>query len=81
MWESQVALINIPFAVANTCVLVASSFTCQMGVFAAERGQVRRRGSLANLRQWGLREWYTLTFVMGAFFIGSPTSTRAAPRA
>ena len=58
LWESQVALINIPFAVANTCVLVASSFTCQMGVFAAERGQVRRRGSLFNLRRWGLREWY-----------------------
>ena len=25
-------------------MLVASSFTCQMGVFAAERGQVRRTG-------------------------------------
>ena len=40
-------------------MLVASSFTCQMGVFAAERGQVRRTGSLLNVRGWGLREWYS----------------------
>ena len=37
-------MLNIPFAILNTSVLVASSFTCQMGVFAAERGQVRRAG-------------------------------------
>src|SRR3712207_2426848 len=78
LWESQVALINIPFAVINTSVLVASSFTCQMGVFAAERGQVRRSGGLANLRRWGLREWYVLTYLMGAFFIGGQTYEYAA---
>ncbi len=70
MWLTQSAMINIPFAIANTTVLVASSFTCQMGVFAAERGQVTRTGSLFNLKAWGLREWYVLTFLMGAFFIG-----------
>src|SRR3954452_162119 len=70
LWQSQASLINIPFAVVNTSVLVASSFTCQMGVFAAERGQVSRSGSLLALPKWGLREWYVLTFVMGAFFIG-----------
>ncbi len=70
MWLSQSAMINIPFAILNTTVLVASSFTCQMGVFAAERGQVTRTGGLFNLRAWGLREWYVLTFLMGAFFIG-----------
>jgi len=70
LWTTETALLNIPFAVANTTVLVASSFTCQMGVFAAERGQVSRAGSWLNLKQWGLREWYVLTFVMGAFFIG-----------
>ena len=70
MWQSQGELINIPFAIINTSVLVASSFTCQMGVFAAERAQVNRTGGLFNLRRWGLREWYTLTFLMGAFFIG-----------
>jgi cytochrome c oxidase subunit 3 len=71
-------LINIPFAIANTSVLVASSFTCQMGVFAAERAQVRRTGSLWNLRRWGLREWYTLTYLMGAFFIGGQVYEYAA---
>ena len=40
------AMLNIPFAILNTSVLVASSFTCQMGVFAAERGQVKRPASL-----------------------------------
>ena len=46
LWQTQTALLNIPFAILNTSVLVASSFTCQMGVFAAERGQVKRTGSL-----------------------------------
>jgi cytochrome c oxidase subunit III len=78
LWTSQPALINMPFAIINTSVLVASSFTCQMGVFAAERGQVTRSGGLFNLRQWGLREWYTLTFLMGAFFIGGQAYEYAA---
>src|SRR4029450_7993114 len=52
--------------------------TCQMGVFAAERAQVRRSGSLFNMRRWGLREWYTLTYLMGAFFIGGQVYEYAA---
>ena len=35
LWDQRTALLNIPFAIINTSVLVASSFTCQMGVFAA----------------------------------------------
>ena len=45
-------------AVPVTLVLIASSFTCQMGVFAAERGDV-----------FGLRRWYVITFLMGLFFV------------
>ena len=78
LWTSQPELINIQFAIINTSVLVASSFTCQMGVFAAERGQVSRAGGLFNLRRWGLREWYTLTFLMGAFFVGGQAYEYAA---
>ena len=70
LWATETATLNVSFAVANTAVLVASSFTCQMGVFAAERGQVSANGSKLNPRNWGLREWYYLTFGMGAFFIG-----------
>jgi cytochrome c oxidase subunit 3 len=70
LWSTNTAILNVPFAIANTAVLVASSFTCQMGVFAAERGQVSANGSKLNPRNWGLREWYYLTFGMGAFFIG-----------
>ena len=78
LWQSQTALLNIPFAILNTSVLVASSFTCQMGVFAAERGQVKRTGSLFAIRRWGLREWYVLTYLMGSFFIGGQVFEYAA---
>ena len=49
--------------------LVLSSFTCQFGVFAAERLQARRTGGLFNLRRWGVVEWMYLTFAMGAVFV------------
>ncbi len=40
-----------------------------MGVLRAERGQVGRTGRVFQVGSWGLREWFTLTFVMGAVFI------------
>jgi cytochrome c oxidase subunit 3 len=49
---------NLLFSGFNTFVLVASSVTCQMGVFAAERGEVRK-----------LRFWYVVSFLMGAYFV------------
>jgi cytochrome c oxidase subunit 3 len=64
------AELNLPFASINTTVLLLSSVTCQMGVFAAERGNVGRSGSIFNVARWGLREWYVLSFLMGAWFIG-----------
>jgi cytochrome c oxidase subunit 3 len=69
LWAENTALLNIPFASVNTTILVLSSLTCQLGVFAAERGQVGRRGSLLDVRGWGLREWFILTYFMGAIFI------------
>jgi cytochrome c oxidase subunit III len=69
LWESQPELLNIPFSATNTVILVLSSFTCQFGVLAAERGQVGRSGSLLQPLRWGLREWFSLTFVMGAVFV------------
>ncbi len=59
----------LPLATANTLVLLASSVTCQMGVFAIERGQVRRSRSIFRPMSWGLREWYVLTFFMGLYFV------------
>src|SRR5690606_3811972 len=70
LWAQETAKLNLPFAAFNTTILVLSSVTCQMGVFAAERGQVGRTGSLLSPMRWGLREWFVLTYVMGAFFIG-----------
>ncbi|MBO0802943.1 MAG: heme-copper oxidase subunit III [Nocardiopsaceae bacterium] len=61
--------LDLPLATANTLVLVASSVTCQMGVFAVERGQVGRAGKLLQFWRWGLREWYVLSFIMGLYFV------------
>jgi cytochrome c oxidase subunit 3 len=70
LWAAETELLNIPFASVNTTILVLSSVTCQLGVFAAERGQVGRKGSVLNVAGWGLREWFVLTYLMGAVFIG-----------
>ena len=70
LWAQETPLLNVPFATANTTILVLSSVTCQFGVFAAERGRAGRTGSLLQLKKWGMREWFVLTYVMGAVFIG-----------
>ncbi|RYP85727.1 heme-copper oxidase subunit III [Nocardioides guangzhouensis] len=69
LWAAETQLLNIKFASVNTTILVLSSVTCQLGVFAAERGQVGRTGSVFNVPGWGLREWFVLTYVMGSVFI------------
>jgi cytochrome c oxidase subunit 3 len=46
LWAQETDKLNVPFATANTAILVASSFACQWGVFAAERGQVGRAGKV-----------------------------------
>ncbi|MCG7288201.1 heme-copper oxidase subunit III [Cellulomonas sp. ACRRI] len=69
-WAVQTEKLNVTFAAVNTTVLLLSSVTCQMGVWAAERFQPVRSGSLLNVRGWGMNEWMTLTYIMGAFFIG-----------
>jgi cytochrome c oxidase subunit 3 len=70
LWAQSTAMLDIPFSTANTIILVLSSVSCQLGVFAAERGQVGRSGSILNVGGWGLREWFVLTYVMGSIFIG-----------
>jgi cytochrome c oxidase subunit 3 len=57
-WPPAPTELNVPYSLVVTIVLVASSFTCQFGVFAAERGDV-----------FGLRRWYALTLAMGTFFV------------
>ena len=70
LWAQETQLLNVPFSTGNTIILVLSSVTCQLGVFAAERGQVGRSGSVLKVGGWGLREWFILTYIMGAIFIG-----------
>jgi cytochrome c oxidase subunit 3 len=57
-WPPPPTELDVPYALGVTIVLVASSFTCQYGVFAAERGDV-----------FGLRRWYLITLAMGTFFV------------
>jgi cytochrome c oxidase subunit III len=59
LWNTEPKLLNVPFSTLNTTVLVLSSMTCQLGVFAAEKGDVVK-----------LRFWFIITFLMGSFFIG-----------
>jgi cytochrome c oxidase subunit 3 len=59
VWAEQTEVLNIPYALTFTIILVASSVTCQLGVFAAERGDV-----------YGLRRWFTITLAMGSIFVG-----------
>ena len=70
LWAANTERLNVPFASVNTTILVLSSLTCQLGVFAAERGQVGRSGKLFQVKGWGLREWFVLTYLMGAVFVG-----------
>ena len=58
VWEGATEVLNVPYALVFTVILVASSVTCQLGVFAAERGDV-----------YGLRKWFVLTLVMGLAFV------------
>jgi cytochrome c oxidase subunit III len=57
-WPPEPTELNLPYALVFTIILVASSVTCQLGVFAAEQGNV-----------YGLRRWFTITFVMGLIFV------------
>jgi cytochrome c oxidase subunit III len=63
------AHLDIALGSVNTTVLLLSSVTCQMGVFAVERGQIKRTRSIFHPMSWGLREWYVLSFLMGLYFI------------
>ncbi|MEC5198445.1 cytochrome c oxidase subunit 3 [Arthrobacter sp. PL16] len=69
LWAMETEKLNVPFALVNTVILVSSSFSCQFGVFAAERLQPRRTGGVFALARWGMVEWFLLTFFMGAIFV------------
>ncbi|AUZ87190.1 aa3-type cytochrome oxidase subunit III [Arthrobacter sp. TmT3-37] len=69
LWAMETEKLNVPFALINTVILVSSSFSCQFGVFAAERLQPRRTGGLFAFARWGMVEWFLLTFLMGAIFV------------
>ena len=78
LWAQETEKLNVPFAAVNTTILVLSSLTCQLGVFAAERGKVGRSGGVLDIRNWGLREWFVLTYLMGAVFVAGQATEYVA---
>jgi len=67
IWSADTQILNVPFALINTLILVASSFTAQFGVFAAERLQPRATGK--SPLKWGMVEWFIVSYVLGAMFV------------
>ena len=65
-WSDYTEKLNVPFAAVNTLILITSSFTCQWGVFKAEKGDVR-----------GLRRWFTITFILGTVFVAGQVTEYA----
>ncbi|MGE5763538.1 MAG: cytochrome c oxidase subunit 3 [Mycobacterium leprae] len=57
-WPPEDVHLNIALTLPNAILLIASSFVCQVGVFAAERGDVHK-----------LRRWFTATLIMGTIFV------------
>jgi cytochrome c oxidase subunit 3 len=57
-WPPEHVQLAVGYSAFFTTILVLSSVTCQIGVFAAERGDVYK-----------LRIWYVITFVMGLVFV------------
>ncbi|HEX6967690.1 MAG TPA: heme-copper oxidase subunit III [Micromonosporaceae bacterium] len=57
-WAEHTQVLNVPYALTFTTILVISSVTCQFGVFAAERGDAH-----------ALRRWFTVTFLLGLIFV------------
>jgi cytochrome c oxidase subunit III len=57
-WPPPPVVLDLKAAAPFTIVLVLSSITCQIGVFAAERGDVH-----------AMRRWFFYTFLMGSVFV------------
>lgn len=67
LWAFETGKLDVWYALGNTTILVLSSVTCQFGVFAAERLQARATGWKPT--QWGVVEWFFLSYAMGAVFV------------
>ncbi len=70
LWAEKTQILNVPYASVNTIILVISSVWCQLGVHAAEHGKAHRgTAKLLAVKEWGMREWYVLTYLFGAIFV------------
>ena len=57
-WPPAHVHLAVGYSAVFTTILIASSFTCQWGVFKAEAGDV-----------YGMRRWFFLTLLMGLTFV------------
>ncbi len=57
-WPPPGVHLAVGYSAVFTTILIASSFTCQLGVFKAEEGDV-----------YGMRRWFFITLLMGLTFV------------
>jgi heme/copper-type cytochrome/quinol oxidase subunit 3 len=57
-WPPSNVHLAVGYSAIFTTILIASSFTCQWGVFKAEEGDV-----------YGMRRWFFITLLMGLTFV------------
>ena len=66
-WPPPDVHLAVGYSAVFTTILIASSFTCQWGVFKAEEGDV-----------YGMRRWFFITLLMGlAFVLGQANEFRS----
>ena len=76
LWATGPPRLDVPFSFVNTVNLVLTSVWCQLGVFAAERFQPQALGTIwlpwtpaHGWKNWGMRQWYVVTYIFGALFV------------
>ena len=77
LWAERVPILDVQYAAINTLILVVSSVWCQLGVLKAEDGIPSRTGGLLQVGQWGMREWYVLTYIFGSVFVAGQVTEYA----
>src|SRR5699024_9148837 len=76
LWEESTVQLEPVLATINTVILVISSFTAQWGTHAAINLLPRRTSN--NPKDWGVVEWFILSFILGSIFLSVQSYEYAA---
>ena len=81
LWAFEADRLNFPFSLTNTIILVASSFTCQFGVFAAERASRTAPGGGRPSGAWSSGSSSPTPWARSSSPARSGSTRRSSPRA